>query len=188
MQRLLAFFLIILTLPLYPFIFLAISLSSPGPYIFKQIRLGKNKIPFTIYKFRTMYIKADDQKKLYIHLNELEWPLFKMSNDPRLTWIGKFLIKFGIDELPQLRNIIEGDMSFVGPRPFPVDEALKIPKKYDKRYLVKPGITGLWVLKGYHKLTLDEWMRTDIEYAINRTALGDMVIFLKTLILLITRG
>lgn len=185
MQRIIATVFLILTLPLYPFLFLAIKLSSPGPFIFKQKRLGKNKIPFNIYKFRTMVLNADELKKRYQHLNEIADPLFKMANDPRYTWIGKIMTKIDIDELPQLINIIKGEMSFVGPRPFPIDEALKIPSKYDKRYKVKPGITGLWVVQGFRKLTLEEWMKLDLEYVKKGNPRYDISILVHTLILLV---
>jgi lipopolysaccharide/colanic/teichoic acid biosynthesis glycosyltransferase len=147
--------------------------------------MGKNKTPFTMYKFRTMIHNADILKSNYNKLNELDGPLFKITNDPRHTNIGRLLAKLGIDELPQLINILQGNMSFVGPRPFPVGEAAKIPKKYDYRYSVLPGVIGLWVIKGFHALSFEQWMDLDCEYALKKSIWYDIKIFTKTLLLLV---
>ena len=174
-----------LTLPLYPILFILIKLSSPGPFIFKQKRIGKNKIPFMMYKFRTMVKDADKLRAKYAKMNELGGPLYKITNDPRHTWIGRIMIRTTIDELPQLINIVKGEMAFVGPRPFPIYEAEKISKKYDKRYSVLPGLTGPWVIKGFHDLPFDEWMRLDVEYAKEKNTLYDINIVLQTAVMLL---
>lgn len=128
---------------------------------------------------------AESRKNIYKTLNELDGPLFKISKDPRLTWIGKLLVKNGLDELPQLLNIAKGEMSFVGPRPFPIDEAKMIEKKYDKRYSVMPGLTGTWVLKGFHKLSFKKWMELDLEYVNSKNIWYDVVVIIRTIRLLL---
>ena len=163
---------------------LIVKFTSPGPFIFSQKRAGKNFEPFTIFKIRSMQEKAEERKKDYLSLNEADGPVFKIREDPRLTPIGRFISRTGLDEMLQLINIIKGEMSFVGPRPLPVDEAMKIPEKYKKRFTVKPGITSLWVIHGAHKLTFSEWMKSDLEYIKKKNALLDLYILAITLILI----
>jgi len=134
-EKLLALFLLIFFSLVFFILYILIKLTSQGPFFFKQLRVGKNKKPFLIYKIRTMVENAEDLKEKIKHLNQADGPVFKVYDDPRFTKIGRFLAKIGIDELPQLINIVKGQMSFVGPRPFPLDEAKKIPKKYEKRFL-----------------------------------------------------
>ncbi|MDO8269569.1 MAG: sugar transferase [Candidatus Levybacteria bacterium] len=184
MQRILGFLLFTLTLPLYPLLFIVIKLTSSGPFIFKQKRMGKNKKIFTMYKFRTMVENAEQLKTKYLKLNEADGPVFKIHNDPRYTKIGKILTKTAIDELPQLVNIIKGEMAFVGPRPLPVAEARQVPAKYGLRFEVLPGLTSTWVIKGGHTLTFDQWMKLDCEYVKTRNTKDDLIITLKTIILL----
>lgn len=130
--------------------------------IFKQTRIGQHGKPFTLYKFRTMYPGAEFDQDKYRHLSIGIPPTFKIYNDPRLTPIGKFLYHTGLDELPQLWNIIKGDMAFIGPRPLPVLEAKKLSKKMRQiRESVKPGIISSWALDGSHSLSLDEWLELD---------------------------
>lgn len=128
---------------------------------------------------------AESLQSKYKYRNEADGPVFKIQNDPRFTTMGKWLARSGLDELPQLFNIIKGDMAFVGPRPLPVNEASKIPKKYHKRFSVLPGITSLWVIKGTHNLSFDEWMKLDIEYINKKSLQHDLAICKKTLSLLI---
>ncbi len=128
---------------------------------------------------------AEKIKDLYKALNETTGPVFKIHNDPRYTPIGKLLSHTGIDELPQLINIIKGEMAFVGPRPLPVKEALAVPKKYHKRFTVLPGITSLWVIKGTHQLPFEEWMKLDLWYVEHRSMMVDMKIAGITMILLL---
>lgn len=177
--------LFFIVLPLFLFIIFLIFIFSGRPIFFTQKRLGKNKIPFRIYKFRTMKIDAHKYKNNYKELNELTWPLFKITNDPRHTNIGRILAKSSLDELPQLINIIKGEMAFVGPRPFPIDEAKKIPHKYDARYQILPGVIGTWILEGFHKLSLEDWMKADIMYAKQKSYFVDSKIIAKVCTLLV---
>lgn len=154
--RLLAWVMFIFLLPFFAILYIVVKLNSKGPFIFKQERAGKDKKPFTLYKIRTMTEGAEESKNNYKHLNETDGPVFKIREDPRYTKLGKFLAHSGLDELPQLVNIIKGEMSFVGPRPLPVDEAARVPGKYERRFSVLPGITSLWVVKGVHNLNFDQ--------------------------------
>lgn len=185
MVKLFAFILFITTLPIYPVLYVLIKLSSPGPFIFRQKRMGKNKKIFTMYKFRTMIKNAEKLKEKYIDLNETSGPAFKIKNDPRYTKIGKILARSAIDELPQLIDIIKGEMTFVGPRPLPVNESQKIPKKYDARFSVLPGLTSPWVVEGSHRLSFSKWMRLDVEYTKNKNTWYDIKIIGKTIVLII---
>lgn len=183
-QRLLAIFIFILCIPLFVFLFIIIFIWLRQPFIFSQKRIGKNKKPFTIYKIQTMISNAEALKEKYSHLNEADGPVFKIKNDPRYTKIGKLLSKTGLDELPQLINIIKGEMAFVGPRPLPVEEANKILSTYHKRFSVLPGITSLWVINGSHKLSFKRWMELDLFYVKNRSILLDISIAIKTVSLI----
>jgi len=185
LQKLLAFFLFILTLPLYPFFYVFIKTSSSGPFIFRQIRVGKNKKPFVIHKFRTMVENAEELKNKYSSLNEAQGPVFKIRHDPRYTPFGKFLAHTALDELPQFINIMKGEMVFVGPRPLPTNEAKSIPKKYNARYTVLPGLTSPWVIKGGHSLSFDQWMKLDCEYVKIKNPLLDTYIIFQTVVLLL---
>jgi lipopolysaccharide/colanic/teichoic acid biosynthesis glycosyltransferase len=188
LTRAIALFLLIFSLPLLFLIWVAIKIEDGGPFFFKQKRAGKNKKPFTIYKIKTMVKRAEEQKEKYRRLNEADGPVFKIHNDPRYTKVGKFIAHTGLDELPQLINIIKGEMAFVGTRPLPLDEAAKVPNKYEKRFSILPGITSLWVIKGSHQLSFDDWMRFDLEYIKERKSfLLDVKIVFLTL-LLILRG
>jgi len=183
--RLFALFLLILFLPLLFIFYWLIKLTSRGPFIFKQKRLGKDKRIFTLYKIRTMIEEAEELKEKYRHLNEADEPVFKIRQDPRYTKIGKFLAHTGLDEIPQLINIIKREISFVGPRPLPVEEGLKVPKIYEKRFSILPGITSAWIVKGAHKLTFDQWMRLDLEYVKNKSFWYDIKILTSTAILIL---
>jgi exopolysaccharide biosynthesis polyprenyl glycosylphosphotransferase len=181
---------------LMPVIFitaLAIKVNSPGPAIFKQIRLGKHGTPFTFYKFRSMHVNTDDQiHRDYIHdfikgnnekanQGDAEKPLFKIKSDPRITSIGQFIRKTSIDELPQLLNVLKGDMSLVGPRPPLPYEAEKYESWHLRRILeMKPGITGLWQVEGRSKTGWDDTVRLDIRYIQNWSLLLDIKILFKT--------
>lgn len=184
MAKIVAFILFIVTLPLYPLLYILIKMSSSGPFIFTQMRVGKNKKHFKIYKFRTMVENAQALQKKYSKLNEAHGPAFKIRNDPRYTTVGKFLAHTALDELPQLINIMKGEMTFVGPRPFPVKEAENVPRKYDLRFTVLPGLTSVWVIKGSHSLSFEKWMELDVTYIRQKTFLRDVTIILKTLQLL----
>lgn len=147
--------------------------------------MGKDHRPFWIYKIRTMIDNAENLKSKIEKLNESDGPVFKIYNDPRYTKIGKFLSHTGLDELPQIINVIKGEMAFVGPRPLPIAEAKLIPKKYQGRFSVLPGITSPWVLQGAHKLSFKKWMESDLVYIENKSFWYDGVIFGKSVLLVL---
>jgi lipopolysaccharide/colanic/teichoic acid biosynthesis glycosyltransferase len=155
-----------------------------GHFIFKQKRAGKNNKPFWIYKIRTMVINAENLRSKIENLNEVDGPVFKIHNDPRYTKIGRFLSHTGLDELPQLINIIKGEMDFVGPRPLPIAEARLIPQKYQKRLDILPGITSPWILLGAHKLSFREWMESDLDYVQNKSIWYDSIQLARTVLLI----
>src|SRR5512143_2943473 len=185
-KRIMDLFFVIVTLPLWlplnGIIALIIRLTSPGaPVVFKQLRTGKGGRRFYMYKFRTMVPNAEELKAKYVHLNELQWPDFKITNDPRITPVGKFLRKTSLDEIPQLFNVLKGEMSLVGPRPTSFGpETYKL--WHTSRLDVKPGITGVWQVFGRAKLEFDDRLRLDIAY-IERAALWlDLYILLMTVL------
>ncbi len=164
-----AVIIILLTLPFWLFAYVGIKLFSPGPAIFKQQRGGKNGRPFPIYKFRTMVIDAEKQKAELESENEMSGPVFKVTNDPRIFRFGGFLRRWSIDELPQLVNVLLGQMSLVGPRPLPIEEVARIEHSAQRRRLsMKPGLTCLWQVSGRNTITsFDEWVALDLEYIDN---------------------
>lgn len=172
--------------PFFLLVALLIKLDSPGPVIFKQKRVGKNGKIFTFYKFRTMIKDAERLKEKYHHLNEADGPVFKIKNDPRYTKIGKILSHTGLDELPQLVNILKGEMSFIGPRPLPIKEEEKIEPKYRfKRQSVLPGLISSWIIMGGHRLSFSRWMEFDLKDINNQNFIYGMEIFGKTISLAI---
>jgi lipopolysaccharide/colanic/teichoic acid biosynthesis glycosyltransferase len=177
----LAFLLLILTLPLIALISLLIFVFSGPPIIFIQKRTGQNKEPFKMYKFRTMAKGASKLKKHYAHLNQAPAPMFKIHDDPRLTKLGKNLYQLGLDELPQLINIIKGDMSLVGPRPLPIRQANKLSSKWNFRYQVKPGLFSQWTLDEDKYKSLKAWRNLE-KKTINQGSLFlDIKIILKNI-------
>jgi exopolysaccharide biosynthesis polyprenyl glycosylphosphotransferase len=168
--------------PLLAVVALLIRLDSPGPVFFAQERVGFNKRRFRILKFRTMVDGSDRRQQTLEHLNEVEGPVFKIKNDPRVTRLGRFLRRFSIDELPQLVNVFKGDMSLVGPRPLPVRDVERIDTRWHKRrFSIKPGVTCLWQVNGRSNIGFSEWVRMDLDY-IDRWSLGlDLKILLKTI-------
>jgi exopolysaccharide biosynthesis polyprenyl glycosylphosphotransferase len=159
----------------------AIKLSSPGPIFFLQERMGLNKRRFKIFKFRTMVRNAEKMMPLYEKLNEVKGPVFKMRNDPRITRIGKFLRRSSIDELPQLLNVLKGDMSLVGPRPLPVRDYEGFNEDWQRRrFSVKPGITCLWQINGRSGISFDQWMLLDLQYMDEWSIWLDLKILAKT--------
>lgn len=162
---------------------LLIKLTSPGPVFFRQQRSGLNGSPFTIYKFRTMVTNAEQIKHELAAMNEMTGPVFKLTNDPRITPLGKWLRKLSIDEFPQLLNVIRGDMSLVGPRPLPVDEIKRINDMAHRRRLsVKPGLTCLWQVSGRNEIKeFSDWVRLDLEYIDNWSLWLDFKILLRTI-------
>ncbi|MFI5305580.1 MAG: sugar transferase [Nitrospiria bacterium] len=174
--------LITVLFPFFGIIALLIKLSSPGPIFFKQIRIGRNGRHFTLYKFRSMIMDAEEQKKDLENQNEMKGPVFKIKNDPRVTSIGKWLRKTSLDELPQFWNVLKGEMSMVGPRP-PLPEEVTHYKRWQKRKLsMKPGITCLWQISGRNNNSdFDNWMKLDLKYIDSWSLKLDMQIFLKTI-------
>lgn len=162
---------------------LLIKLTSKGPIFFKQPRSGLNGSPFMIYKFRTMVTNAEQIKHELAAMNEMSGPVFKVTKDPRITPIGQWLRKFSIDELPQLFNVLRGEMSLVGPRPLPVDETRRINDLAHRRRLsVKPGLTCLWQVSGRNEIKdFDNWVRLDLEYIDNWSLWLDFKILLRTI-------
>jgi lipopolysaccharide/colanic/teichoic acid biosynthesis glycosyltransferase len=166
-------------LPLLGLCALAIRLDSPGPVVIAQERTGKDGRRFRMYKFRTMVRNAEELKTGLAHLNVLPPPDFKIPNDPRITKVGRILRKTSIDELPQLLNVVRGEMSLVGPRPTSFAPAT-YSLWHTHRLEVTPGITGLWQIKGRNLTTFDERLRLDIEYIEHRSFLFDLKILLLT--------
>lgn len=182
--------LMVLFFPFLALVALAIKLDSKGPIFFIQGRVGFNKRRFRMLKFRTMCIDAESRMAELEHLNEKTGPIFKISNDPRTTRIGKWLRRTSIDELPQLVNVLLGDMSIVGPRPLSVRDAVRMEVAWQKRrFSVKPGLTCLWQVSGRSNLSFEQWMQLDLEY-IDHWSLGlDGKILLRTIpAILLARG
>jgi len=175
--------LIILCSPLLAWAALRIKFTSPGPVLFRQRRCGLNGRPFTMLKFRSMVSDAEQRKVELAALNEMTGPVFKLTNDPRVTPIGRILRKWSIDELPQLFNVLRGEMSLVGPRPLPVDEVERFDDPSHRRRLsVKPGITCLWQVSGRSQVTdFKDWVRLDLEYIDNWSLWLDVKILCRTL-------
>jgi exopolysaccharide biosynthesis polyprenyl glycosylphosphotransferase len=167
---------------LFPLIALAIKISSPGPVLFRQQRSGLNGAPFTLYKFRTMVTNAEQFKHELEAMNEMRGPVFKLTKDPRITRIGKFLRRYSLDELPQLWNVLRGEMSLVGPRPLPVDEVKRFNDLAHRRRLsVKPGLTCLWQVSGRNEIfDFKDWVRLDLEYIDHWSLWLDIKILLRT--------
>jgi len=190
-KRVMDLFLVLLSLPFWlpalGVIALIIKVTSPGaPVMFTQLRTGKGGQRFRMYKFRTMVPNAEELKSKYAHLNELQWPDFKITNDPRITSIGRFLRKTSLDELPQLFNVLRADMSLVGPRPTSFGaETYKL--WHTERLDVAPGLTGLWQIIGRAQLEFDDRLRLDIAYIERRGLWLDINILFQT-ILAVVKG
>lgn len=163
-----------------------IKLEDPkGPILFTQKRIGLNGKEFKMYKFRSMVSDAEEILKELLKYNEVSGAMFKMKDDPRITKIGKFIRKTSIDELPQLFNVLKGEMSLVGPRP-PLPREVEMYSRYDKqRLLVTPGCTGLWQVSGRSSVGFDEMVELDLQYITKRTLIFDLKIILKTILLLL---
>ncbi len=178
---------IMLTAMLFPFIAIAIKIDSPGPIFFAQERIGMNGRRFRLYKFRSMYEDAENRKKELVSKNELNGPVFKLSNDPRVTRVGRFLRKTSLDELPQFWNVIKGDMSLVGTRPPTPDEVKKYNAWHYRRISIRPGITGLWQVSGRNKIKdFEEIVALDVKYISEWSLWLDFKILLKTVLILFT--
>ena len=175
----LCFLVLPFVLPVLAVCCIAIKLDSPGRVLFTQVRTGKNGKRFQMYKLRTMVANAEALKEQYLHLNELTYPDFKITNDPRITTVGRILRKTSLDELPQLFNVLGGEMSLVGPRPTSFS-ATTYDLWHTARLEVKPGLTGLWQISGRNELDFDDRLRLDIAY-VRQQSLGlDIRILIRT--------
>jgi exopolysaccharide biosynthesis polyprenyl glycosylphosphotransferase len=172
---------LIVLMPLFALIALAIKLDTPGPAIYRQKRIGKKGRIFDFYKFRTMVWNAEGLKERLLHLYERDGPFFKISEDPRVTRLGRFLRRYSLDELPQLWNVLTGDMSLVGPRPHPLDDFEKYGLEHLRRLDVKPGITGLWQVTARQDPSFTTNMALDLEYIENWNLIMDLKILVQTI-------
>jgi exopolysaccharide biosynthesis polyprenyl glycosylphosphotransferase len=179
--------LLVLLSPMLLAIAIAVRLSSRGPVLYRSPRPGMGGAPFACLKFRTMRDDAEDAQEHLESLNELDGALFKIREDPRLTPVGRLLRRFSLDELPQLVNVVRGDMSLVGPRPLPLRDFERLEDWHKKRYLVLPGITGLWQVSGRAELDFDDLVRLDFLYLERWSVALDLVILLKTIPAVLTR-
>jgi len=178
--------LIILS-PLFFLVSILIKLTSPGPVFFKQTRGGVGGRWFTLYKFRSMVIDAEEKRDELLHMNEMSGPVFKIKKDPRVNLIGKVLRKLSIDELPQLINVLKGEMSLVGPRPLIAREVVQFERWHKRRLSMRPGLTCLWQIDGRSEVVdFDHWMKLDLEYIDNWSLGMDFKILLKTIPVVLT--
>ncbi len=168
------------------FLVTAIAVKTDGGKVFySQKRAGKDNVPFNMYKFRSMCPNADNMKEELMQFNEMDGPVFKMKNDPRITKVGKFIRKYSIDELPQLVNILKGDMSIVGPRPPLLSEVEQYSSYQMQRLLVKPGLTCFWQAYGRSALSFEDWMDMDMKYIQRRGFMLDIELIIKTIVAVI---
>lgn len=176
-----SFVALVILSPLFFIVALLIKIENPkDKVIFEQTRCGKNGELFSMYKFRSMVANAEDLLVNLQEFNEMDGPVFKIKNDPRITKVGKFIRKTSIDELPQLFNILKGDMSFVGPRP-PIPSEVEQYNQYQmQRLLVKPGLTCIWQVSGRNTIGFDEWVEMDLQYIENRNLILDLKLIFKT--------
>jgi len=170
---------------LFLLVAILIKIEDPrGPIFFKQIRVGKNGKKFYMYKFRSMVTNAEEQLKDLLRFNEIEGAMFKLKDDPRVTKIGKYIRKTSIDELPQLWNVLKGDMSLVGPRP-PLPREVKEYTEYDiQRLFVTPGCTGLWQVSGRNNISFKDMVELDLKYIKERSIYNDIKIIVKTVVII----
>jgi lipopolysaccharide/colanic/teichoic acid biosynthesis glycosyltransferase len=173
--------LLLLTSPLLLVLAAVVKLTSPGPVIFTQERAGFHGRRFRMYKFRTMVADAERIREQVAHLNEMSGPVFKAADDPRLIAAGRWLRKLPLDELPQLVNVLKGEMSLVGPRPLPLYEAARIKGAQRRRLAMRPGITGPWQVAGRNMVDFDEWMRMDLLYVDQWSLTLDVKILVRTI-------
>lgn len=166
---------------LFGIIAIAIKIEDGGPIIYSQTRVGKDGKFFRMYKFRSMYVGAEKMKSALLSQNEMDGPVFKMKNDPRITKVGDFIRRKSLDELPQLVNILKGDMSVVGPRPPLGYEVMEYDEYAMRRLTVKPGLTCYWQCSGRNQIGFDEWMKLDNKYIDERGFWRDIAIIFKTI-------
>ena len=175
---------LILLSPIIAVVAILIKLESEGPIIFSQKRIGLNGKEFKMYKFRSMVQNAEELKEKLKKQNEMSGPMFKMKNDPRVTKVGKFIRKTSIDELPQLINVLKGDMSLVGPRPSLPKEVKEFKPWMLRRLEVKPGLTCYWQVSGRNNIDFEDWMKLDIKYVEERNFFTDIKLIFKTVFVL----
>lgn len=175
---------LLLLSPVLIVVSILIKLESDGPIIFSQDRIGYKGEKFKMYKFRSMVVNAEELKKKLAEQNEMSGPMFKMKNDPRVTKVGKFIRKTSIDELPQLINILKGEMSLVGPRPSLPKEVKEFEPWMMERLEVKPGLTCYWQVSGRNDIDFEDWMKLDIKYVRERSFWLDMKLIFKTFFVL----
>lgn len=178
---------LILCIPLFTAVAIAIKHDSPGPVIFKQQRVGKDGKKFTMYKFRTMVINAEEMAATLELFKDKNCFFIQRCDDPRLTKVGRAIRKFSIDELPQLWNVLKGDMALIGPRPWIEEETSRLSDEHLRRLAVKPGITGYAQINGRNDADLDERIERDIYYVEHCSLWLDMYIFVKTVIVILAR-
>lgn len=166
--------------PLFVIIAIIIKSTSKGPVFFSQKRVGKDGKEFDMYKFRSMVVNAEELKEKLAAQNEMSGPMFKMKDDPRVTKVGKFIRKTSIDELPQLWNILNGDMSLVGPRPSLPKEVAQFEDWMHKRLEVKPGLTCYWQVSGRNNIDFEDWMKLDCKYVDEKNTWVDIKLIFKT--------
>ena len=172
---------LLIALPVYFLCALAIKLDTPGPVLYRSTRVGLGGRTFTFYKLRSMVHGADKTRHQIAHLNEVTGPVFKIARDPRITRVGRILRRTSLDELPQVFNVLKGDMTLVGPRPPIPEEVVQYEPWQLRRLSVRPGITCLWQVSGRSRLGFDEWMRLDKEYVERRGFGLDMAILVRTI-------
>jgi lipopolysaccharide/colanic/teichoic acid biosynthesis glycosyltransferase len=172
---------LVLGLPLWIVVAVAIKLTSPGPVLYRDRRVGLNEREFGMLKFRTMYTGAAERQAQLEAANEASGPLFKIRDDPRVTRVGRLLRRFSLDEIPQMLNVLRGEMSLVGPRPLPVRDFHRLEDWHRKRYLVLPGMSGLWQISGRSNLSFDDLVRLDFYYLENWSVWLDISILARTI-------
>ena len=179
--------LLVIAIPVIAVCALAIRLDTPGPVMFAQLRTGRDGRRFRMLKLRTMLANAEELKPQFAHLSVVPPPDFKIPNDPRITRVGRFLRATSLDELPQLFNVLRGDMSLVGPRPTSFE-----PSRYElwhtQRLDVRPGITGLWQVEGRNVTTFDERLRLDVQYIRRRSLAFDVMLLARTVVVVLRRS
>lgn len=175
---------LLLLSPIIAIVACAVKFTSKGPIFFSQKRVGKNGKVFKMYKFRSMVVNAEELKEKLSHKNEMSGPMFKMKDDPRVTKVGKFIRRTSLDELPQLWNVLKGDMSLVGPRPSLPKEVKQFEKWMFRRLTVKPGLTCYWQVSGRNNIDFEDWMKLDISYVEDRNLWIDIKLIFKTVFVL----
>lgn len=175
---------LVLLSPIFLIVSVLIKIESNGPILFMQKRVGLNGKEFNMYKFRSMVVNAEELKEKLKNRNEMSGPMFKIKDDPRITKVGKFIRKTSIDELPQLVNVLKGEMSLVGPRPSLPNEVKEFKSWMLRRLDVKPGITCYWQVMGRNKIGFEDWMKLDVKYVEERNLLLDIKLIFKTFFVL----